>query len=57
MAVKKAVKAVGKGIKKAAKSKRVRQAATDAVFGTGGLRALDKAERSLRKKLTKKKKK
>ena len=57
MAVKKVAKAVGKGIKKAAKSKRVRQAATDAAFGTGGLRALDKAERSLRKKLTKKKKK
>ena len=34
-----AVKAVGKTVKKAAKSKRVRQAAVDAVLGTRALRA------------------
>jgi len=39
------LKKVGRAVKKAVKSKRVRQGATDAVLGTGGLRALAKASK------------
>ena len=37
------LKKVAKGIKKAVKSTRVRKAATDAVLGTGAVRAIAKA--------------